>query len=72
MYPNPASSKFILRSATEMSSVSISSVTGQMISSVSVNALSAEMNISDLDAGMYIISVKFESDEVSNQILIKK
>ncbi len=72
MYPNPATSMFTLSSAAEIKSVSISNVTGQLVYSAAVNGFNADVNISNLEAGMYIVSVKFESMEVSNRVLIKK
>ncbi len=72
MYPNPARSMFTLSSAAEITSVSISNVTGQLVYSSAVNGFNADINISEFEAGMYIVSVKFESMEVSNRVLIKK
>ncbi len=72
MYPNPAANAVTLSSAVEIQSVNISNITGQLIYSAPVNGFTTDLNISNLESGMYIVSVKFVSMEVSNRVLIKK
>ncbi|MFO7669118.1 MAG: sugar-binding protein [Bacteroidales bacterium] len=72
MYPNPAVNAVTLSSAVEIQSVNISNITGQLIYSAPVNGFTTDLNISNLESGMYIVSVKFVSMEVSNRVLIKK
>jgi hypothetical protein len=72
MYPNPANHMFTVSSAFEIQSVKISNIAGQLVYKAPVNGFSADVNISTLEAGMYIVSVTFESMEVSNRVLIKK
>jgi hypothetical protein len=72
MYPNPAANAVTLSSAVEIQSVKISNIAGQLVYKAPVNGFSTDVNITNLEAGMYIVSVTFESMEVSNRVLIKK
>jgi hypothetical protein len=72
IYPNPAASMFTVSSITEIRSVSISSITGQLIMNVPVNAFTKDVNIGKLESGLYIISVQFKSKAVSNRVFVKQ
>lgn len=72
IYPNPATSMFRVISDEEMETLSITGITGQLIRKVSVQGRNAEVNISDLENGMYVISVQSLTGEVSNRMLFKK
>jgi len=43
-----------------------------LLLNVPVDALSADVNISTLENGMYIVSVQFESMAISNSVFIKQ
>jgi hypothetical protein len=72
VYPNPATDMINVRSSAQIHAVTITNLVGQTVLNMPVNSFSSEIGIGTLDAGMYVISVQFESNEVYNRVLIKK
>jgi hypothetical protein len=72
MYPNPAANVLTISGESEIQSVSITNLVGQSMMRVDVNSGHTDINISALDAGLYIVSVQFESMEVTNRVFVKQ
>ncbi|MFH0755997.1 MAG: sugar-binding protein, partial [Bacteroidota bacterium] len=72
VYPNPATDMVNIRSSAEIHAVTITNLVGQSVLNIPVNSFNSEIGIGSLEAGMYVISVQFDSKEVYNRVLIKK
>ncbi|MQP25664.1 T9SS type A sorting domain-containing protein [Flavobacterium sp. LMO8] len=68
VYPNPAENKIFVNSSFEIEKVEIYSLTGQLVKSQMV---SNNINISDLNSGIYLAKVQ-TADKVSTIKFIKK
>jgi hypothetical protein len=71
IYPNPVQESFSLNSDTNVSSVQISTLSGQGIKIITNVELNAPINISGLKSGIYLLNIYFENSEVGTMKLIK-
>ena len=69
VYPNPAKDVLTVK-AGNISSVSIYSLLGQRVYSEDVNSDEAVINMSDLDAGMYVVRVVADGTEMVKKISV--
>ena len=60
VYPNPASDYLMLQADVEMKSVSIISITGAIVRKMDIKDAVAELDINDLQPGMYLLSIETE------------
>ncbi len=59
MYPNPAKDVLNISANTvELSAATITDINGRVVKQQSVNGMSAEINVSELNAGVYFVSVQ--------------
>ncbi|MEL6846568.1 MAG: T9SS type A sorting domain-containing protein, partial [Bacteroidota bacterium] len=58
LFPNPASTQLSLRSSYQLQSVRISNLMGQEVMRQDLNQPQADLNISTLPAGVYMIQVE--------------
>jgi hypothetical protein len=71
VYPNPATGILYIRSAEVIESISLITITGQVVNSMEVNARFGSLDVSELESGMYIVSV-FSKDAAANyRVLVK-
>jgi hypothetical protein len=68
LYPNPASDYLSIVSETELKSVVIYSLQGQIVKSTTAN----QINISDLSSGMYLVKMTDLNDHTATQRLMVK
>jgi predicted outer membrane repeat protein len=71
IYPNPVQESFSLNSDSNVNSVQISSLSGQVIEIITHVELNAPINISGLKSGIYLLTIYFENSEVGTIKLIK-
>lgn len=73
IYPNPATDVFTLASSTStIENITLTDLNGRAIKSINVDSLSsAEVNISDLTAGMYFVTVQTDNGSGSSKIIKK-
>jgi hypothetical protein len=71
IYPIPATNIINVKSGVNMDNVSIISITGAVIKSVGVNSNSAEINVSDLNPGLYFVSIKSAKGTQISKITVK-
>jgi hypothetical protein len=74
VYPNPFSNKLIIENnnALEIDHASIYNVTGQKVRFISLEDISkGQINVSDLDQGIYFVQVQFKNGESVGQKIIK-
>ena len=67
LYPNPASEKLFLNNLEEVNSVSLFSISGSAVLSMETPSTKAELNLGDLENGIYFISFYGKEGSVSTQ-----
>ncbi|NND77822.1 MAG: T9SS type A sorting domain-containing protein [Flavobacteriales bacterium] len=72
MFPNPVVDVLNITTASNMVDVSIYGVDGKLISNEAVNNVIAQINVSDLNAGMYIAVIEADNGLMSRQSFVKK
>jgi len=70
-FPSQVVNKLIVTSENEISSVVISSLLGQSVKIVTVNGMEKSMDVSNLSAGNYIVTVNLQSGAVSTHKIVK-
>jgi hypothetical protein len=72
IYPNPATDKITISGnmLTENANIKIYSVSGNLVSEFSYDE--NEINLSNLQKGIYFISIKAESNIYTKKIIIQK
>jgi uncharacterized protein YdeI (BOF family) len=70
VYPNPATN-WIMVNASELSTVEIRNITGKLISTYQMTSLSERIDVSELENGIYIISVTNNSKVTSKRLIIE-
>jgi hypothetical protein len=72
IYPNPANEKLFVKSeSVRFNQVEIVDMTGRMIIQVSINAIDAEINMSELKSGMYVLKL-YSEGKIVQKIVIKE
>jgi Secretion system C-terminal sorting domain len=73
VYPNPASDVLYINSKSELNRVMIYDVIGQMVKNIDLNrSFTSDLDISDLNNGVYILQVETVSGEYSSSKFVKK
>jgi hypothetical protein len=73
VYPNPASDMLYINSASELNSVMVYDVVGQLVKQVNLDrSFTSDLDISDLNNGVYILQVETVSGEYSSSKFVKK
>lgn len=68
VYPNPATDVVTIQSAENVESISVYNITGQLVSNVKAESV----NVSGLNAGVYILNITFENGTTATSKVIKK
>lgn len=72
VYPNPANSFFNIESSSAIENITLTDLNGRTVKNINVNSLSStEVNISDLTAGMYFVTVQTDNGSGSTKIIKK-
>ena len=69
MYPNPALDVVTVRAQNEIQNVTFFNILGQKVLEVAPNALSQEINVSTLKAGVYIVNVVSDEQQGSYRLI---
>jgi hypothetical protein len=70
-YPNPVADKLTVSAKSEISQVIVRNLLGQTVKSVAMNGLEKSINMSDISAGNYFVTVKLANGLLSTQKLVK-
>ncbi len=70
-FPSRVTTNLTVSANTEINQVSIISLVGQLIKSESFNSNSKTIDLSNLNAGNYLVSIKMANGQVSTQKIIK-
>jgi hypothetical protein len=71
MYPNPATDIVTISAVNAIDSVSIYSVLGQEIKQVQPNTNAVSVDVSDLQAGIYVVKVTSSGVTATSRLLKK-
>lgn len=72
VYPNPTSSVLNIKTSEAVSTVSIISTDGKILSTTEMNGTTGSVNVAELNAGVYFYEVSTESGNVVRNTFIKK
>lgn len=70
-YPNPVTDIFTIASDNQINQIVILDLTGKVINTVYPDSQSYKFNLSNLESGVYIFTVKTESQIVTRKIIIE-
>ncbi|MEI6555327.1 MAG: T9SS type A sorting domain-containing protein [Paludibacter sp.] len=70
-YPNPVMNKLNVSAQSEISEVTVRNILGQSVKSVAINSTSSSIDLSEVSAGNYYVSVKLANGQVSTQKFVK-
>lgn len=73
MYPNPASSQLNLSSTagTTMKNAQITDLNGRVVKSFALSGIEAQLNVSDLNSGVYFVTIENENGKGSAKFVKK-
>ena len=72
VYPNPNNGEFVITTSNEAISVTIIDVRGKVVyTNNSVNNNTININLSDLEKGMYMINVETTNGTITENIIIQ-
>ena len=71
IYPNPANDVLFVENGSNIEQVTIYNVTGVMVYNEQCTSNNVQVNVADLEAGVYIIKVRTENNEVINRFVKK-
>ena len=69
MYPNPAVDVVTVKAQNEIQNVTFFNILGQKVLEVAPNALSQEINVATLKAGVYIVNVVSDEQQGSYRLI---
>ena len=72
LYPNPAENHLFIKSVLEINSISIYDLTGKKVKQFTSLSNDSQINISDLNSGMYIIMFTDTNENFTIEKLIKR
>jgi hypothetical protein len=68
-YPNPVKNSLSISNSSELTQVEITSVLGQTMISKNLNELQTEIDLSNLENGVYFVKVKADGAEKTFSIV---
>ncbi len=68
-YPNPANDIVNLSAKTEMTSVAVYNITGQLLYNRNINAMESKVDISAFSTGTYFFKLKFDDKQANFKII---
>lgn len=71
IYPNPVNDVIFVENGSNIEQVTIHTVTGVMVYSQECTSNNVQINVTDLESGVYIIKVKTENKEIINRFVKK-
>ena len=72
VYPNPAKNILFIKSSDEIQNITIVNVLGKDIFTKNINSSAAEINIADLNSGIYFIQIKKDNENIIIKSFVKE
>lgn len=71
VYPNPAMNQLTINAKSEISQVVVRNLLGQSVKSIMVSGLEKTIDLSDVSAGNYFVTIKLANGQLSTQKIVK-
>ena len=71
LYPNPVNDVVNVSYKSAIDSISIYSITGQLVYDNAIHTSSAQINVSHLSSGLYILEAQVEGSKVRFKIIVE-
>ena len=71
LYPNPVKDNLTVSAGSEIAQILVCTLVGQTVKSTTVNGLEQSIDLSDVSAGNYIVTIKLANGQFSNQKFVK-
>ncbi len=69
MYPNPASTQISFKYNTQIDTITITNILGQVVFNEKIDSLTTTIDVSGLSNGLYIVTITAENKELSAKLL---
>ncbi len=70
VFPNPARNKFTVRSNEMIKQIRLFDISGQTVKDITVNELSSEIKISNLNTGIYVMQIRTAGNVMTKRVRI--
>ena len=71
LYPNPASDKLLIESVSDIQKIEMYNQAGQLVKSIETKGNIQNLNIAELNAGMYFLKIFFYENIMTRKLVIK-
>jgi len=72
IFPNPAKNNITIENSNfVINSVKLYNIAGQLVKSENVNSMKANLNISDLNKGIYILEIKSKETSIRRKLIVE-
>jgi len=72
IFPNPAQNKFTVESEEKIKTIKLFDISGQVIKDISVDALSIDVNVANMDTGIYFVEIHTSNSILTQSIQVIK
>ena len=72
LYPNPSNGNFTVLAKTNLTKINVYTITGGFVKSIEVtdNAINAEINISGLETGVYLVELQNDLEKTWKKVIV--
>ncbi|NOQ75226.1 MAG: T9SS type A sorting domain-containing protein [Crocinitomix sp.] len=70
MYPNPSNGFFTVKTTRNMDQLTIQSIAGTIVYSELVNSATTQVQLEDLESGIYFVTIEGEGEKLTQRIVI--
>lgn len=72
LYPNPSNGNFTILAKTNLTKINVYTITGGFVKSIEVtdNAINAEINISGLETGVYLVELQNDLEKTWKKVIV--
>jgi len=72
IFPNPAKNNITIENSNfVINSVKLYNIAGQLVKSENVNSMKTNLNISDLNKGIYILEIKSKETSIRRKLIVE-
>lgn len=71
IFPNPSNGNFTVKAKTALSEINVYTQTGAFVKTVKGGEEGAEVNVSGLSTGVYLLELKNETDKAWKKMIVK-
>ena len=72
IFPNPAKNNITIENSNfVINSVELYNIAGQLVKSENINSMKANINVSDLDKGIYILEIQSNETSIRRKLIVE-